>query len=246
MSNSVDGVDVIDRSENDSKAAEISNEVDTTSYSSNTELVASSSTKSSSHRDLDQPSSSDDEDDMHSRKRGGEDVDAINPENIRKRRKKVSEMSRSRKDDKLTTKINTETQFLKIAKDDLELKQKLLDNLQKSDETFHTALTGLNAVMLSLGNAVQQSVGILSNMMRPQHLGMETNGPRQMSHPRQFDSATMDSGHWSHAIQQQPDNIQSFSSQHNYQPTPNYLSHLLDNDTHDDNDEEEEQSYQNM
>ena len=51
----------------------------------------------------------------------------ISPDTTSKRRKKVSEMLKNRKDHKLSSKLSHEAQLLQLSKEDVALKRKLLE-----------------------------------------------------------------------------------------------------------------------
>ena len=84
-----------------------------------------------------------------------------------KRRKNVSHMLKNRKDQKLSSALSSEAQYLQLFKEDIALKRKLLEKMEKSDEDFKNSLASINNVMQSIGTAVQQSVGILAQTMTP-------------------------------------------------------------------------------
>ena len=83
-------------------------------------------------------------------------------------RKNVEELLKNRKDKKLCSKTGSGTQMLNIAKEELSLKRKLVEKLDKSDEEFRASMEKVNKTMENIGNAIQQSVGILSQLVRPQ------------------------------------------------------------------------------
>ena len=62
--------------------------------------------------------------------------------------------------------MGPETQMLHFAKDDMNLKRKLVEQLKKSDTAFNEA----SRTMAVIGNVMQQYVGIFGNMAQSSNL----------------------------------------------------------------------------
>ena len=78
--------------------------------------------------------------------------------------KKVEEGLKNRRDKKLSSKLSMDTQLLNISKEELSLKRKLVQQLEKPEEEFNT---GMNKVLKSaenLSSCIQQTVGILAHL----------------------------------------------------------------------------------
>ena len=60
--------------------------------------------------------------------------------------------------------------MLTIVKEELSLKCKLVEKLDKSDEEFTANMEMVYKTTENIGNAIQQSVGISSQLVRPQLL----------------------------------------------------------------------------
>ena len=63
-----------------------------------------------------------------------------------------------------------ESQMLQFAKEDLNLKRKLLEQLEKSDADFNQNIAKVGRTMEIISNVMEQCVGILGNLAKgPQH-----------------------------------------------------------------------------
>lgn len=87
-------------------------------------------------------------------------------ETTKKRRTKVAEMLNNRKDKKINQKLTSDAQFLNYAKEDLQLKRKLLDRLDK-DSDFKESMTKINKTTERVGESISQSMMLLAQFLRP-------------------------------------------------------------------------------
>lgn len=83
------------------------------------------------------------------------------------RREKVTEMLKNRRYKKMTTKISSDTQMVQLAKEDLAFKKQLLEKIEKNDKEWQANLSNINTVMSNIGTVIQQSVGILGQLLAP-------------------------------------------------------------------------------
>ena len=60
--------------------------------------------------------------------------------------------------------MGAESQMLQFAKEDLNLKRKLLEQLEKSDKDFNQNIAKVGCTMDTISNVMQQYVGILGNL----------------------------------------------------------------------------------
>ena len=74
-------------------------------------------------------------------------------------------MLNNRKDKKINQKLTSDAQFLNYAKEDLELKRKLLDRLGKEDSDFKESMT--KKTMETVGESISQSIMLLAQFLRP-------------------------------------------------------------------------------
>ena len=58
--------------------------------------------------------------------------------------------------------MSNESQLLQLTKEDIVLKCKLLERIQRSDDEFKDSLTRINNVMWSIVNGIQQNLEILA------------------------------------------------------------------------------------
>ena len=78
-------------------------------------------------------------------------------EQTTKYRKKVGQGFKNKRDKKLSSKLSMDTQLLNISKEELSLKRKLVEQLEKSEEEFNSG-----------SSCIQQTVGILAYLINQQ------------------------------------------------------------------------------
>ena len=61
--------------------------------------------------------------------------------------------------------LSTDKQLIQISQEDVTLKRELLDKMEKSDQEFKASFTELNKTMATIGTAIQQSVGLLGQIL---------------------------------------------------------------------------------
>ena len=87
-------------------------------------------------------------------------------ETTKKRRAKITEMLNNRTEKKINQKLKSDAQFLNYAKEDLQLKRKLLDRLDKEDSDFKESMTKINKTMETVGESISQSMMLLAQFLR--------------------------------------------------------------------------------
>lgn len=93
-----------------------------------------------------------------------EELEKLNQKAV-ERRKTVKEMLTNRKDKKMTQALSSEKQIIQISQEDVALKREILDKMNQNDQEFRTNFMELNKTMSTIGNAIQQSVGLLSQLV---------------------------------------------------------------------------------
>ena len=91
------------------------------------------------------------------------------------RRQDVKNILKNRKDNKMAVKLSTESQLMQISRDDLDFKTKLLEKMDESDKELRAGFTESNKTMSTIATAIQQCVGILSQLVgqgMPNHTRM--------------------------------------------------------------------------
>ena len=83
-------------------------------------------------------------------------------------RKKVEEGLKNRRDKKLSSKLSMDTQLLNISKEELSLKRKLVEQLEKSEEEFNSGMNKVFKSMENISSCIQQTVGILAHLANQQ------------------------------------------------------------------------------
>ena len=101
------------------------------------------------------------------------DVDADNSEcdltQPNARRRKVEEMLNERKGKKWTTKFSQEAQALHLSREDLRLMKQVLQKFEESNKRLQEDLNSANTIMSNICVAIQQSVGILGQLLTPRN-----------------------------------------------------------------------------
>ena len=82
--------------------------------------------------------------------------------------KKVEEGLKNRRDKKLSSKLSMDTQLLNISKEELSLKRKLVEQLEKSEEEFNSGMNKVFKSMENISSCIQETVGILAHLANPQ------------------------------------------------------------------------------
>jgi len=122
------------------------------------------------------------------------------PEITRARREKTAEMLRDRKSHKLSTRVNTDSQMLNCAREDLQLKRKLIEKLDDNDKDLKECLAKVNKTMEAIGNTMKQSVELLGEFMRPRYYPQPNFQMPQQQHQL-------------YRLEQQQQNVQGLDSQ---------------------------------
>ena len=85
---------------------------------------------------------------------------------------KVKTFLKNHRSQKLSTRMGAEFQMLQFAKEDLNLKRKLLEQLEKLDADFNQNIAKVGHTMDTISNVMQQCLGVLGNLVKgPQHYG---------------------------------------------------------------------------
>ena len=91
---------------------------------------------------------------------------------LRKSQEKVKTFLKNRRSKKLSKRMGAESQMVQFAKEDLNLKRRLLEQLEKSDADFNQNIAKVGRTMDTISNVMQQCLGVLGNLVKgPQHYG---------------------------------------------------------------------------
>ena len=82
------------------------------------------------------------------------------------RHESVTDLLNKRKDLKLAAKTRPEKRKLNYTDEDIQLKRKLIERMDKSDREFRENLERINRTMENIVHSVQQSVGMLAEILR--------------------------------------------------------------------------------
>ena len=82
------------------------------------------------------------------------------------RRKKEGGL-KNRRDKKLSSKLSMDTQLLNISKEELSLKRKLVDQLEKSEEEFNAGMNKVFKSMENISSCIQQTAQLVNQQQTP-------------------------------------------------------------------------------
>ena len=68
----------------------------------------------------------------------------------------------------MTSRLSRDNQILQLTREDIAFMKPILEKMQKCDNEIHTELTNLSQVMSHIGSPVQQSVGVLDQLLSNQ------------------------------------------------------------------------------
>ena len=83
------------------------------------------------------------------------------------RRKKVEEGLKNRRDKKLSSKLSMDTQLLNISKEELSLKRKLVEQLEKPEVEFNSGVNKVLKSMENISSCIQQNSQHTSSPCQP-------------------------------------------------------------------------------
>ena len=82
------------------------------------------------------------------------------------RRAKISKFLTDRKDAKMNKKLNCETQMLNCTKEDLQLKRKISDGMDKSDAELSETMNKVHKTMESIGDSIKQGFTLMADVLK--------------------------------------------------------------------------------
>ena len=94
------------------------------------------------------------------------------------RRSKIRKLLKNHKFEKLSSKSGAEAQMLQCYKDDLNLKRKMIENMEASEENFKECIYKVNKTIEGIGTAITQSLQLqlLSELVKAR----QNPAPRQL------------------------------------------------------------------
>ena len=84
----------------------------------------------------------------------------------------------------MTSRISTDNQLLQLTRKDIAFKKQMLEKMEKSDSELRTELANLNQVISNIGSSIQQSAGILGQLLSNQSRVFSPSTP--FHHARDF------------------------------------------------------------
>ena len=116
-------------------------------------------------------------------------------------RERTNEFLKNRLEKKLSTRSGNDEQMINIAKEDMLSKRKLISQFEKSDEELNISISKISKTMESIGNAMQECVGIMRGLMMQysspyqyfinnQNIQSNTNNVRRSNYNAGYDTAS--------------------------------------------------------
>ena len=87
------------------------------------------------------------------------------PDKATERKSKIRKLLKNHKSEKLSSKSGAEAQMLLCYKDDLNLKRKMIENREASEENFKEGISKVKETIERMGTAITQSVQLLSELV---------------------------------------------------------------------------------
>ena len=81
--------------------------------------------------------------------------------------KQAAEFLKDCCDKKITTSVGPDTQLLQYAKEDLNLKRKMIEKMEKANEELNNNIAKVNKTLDGIGEVMKQCEGNLSNFAAP-------------------------------------------------------------------------------
>ena len=101
-------------------------------------------------------------------------MEVIENERIGKRRAQLDSLLTSHKRKKMEKKVSAETQFISLAKEEIELKKEMMKQQRQLDEEYKKTLTTLAGVMETLGKSISEGPACLQHAFKsPQRVPMQ-------------------------------------------------------------------------
>ena len=85
-------------------------------------------------------------------------------------REQHGEFLKDRRDKNLTTRVGPDTQLLQCAREDLNLKRKMIEKMGKADGELNNNIAKVSKTLDGIGEVMKQCLGILSNIAAPHML----------------------------------------------------------------------------
>ena len=82
------------------------------------------------------------------------------------RRSKIRKLLENHKSEKLSSKSGAEAQMLQCYKEDLNLKRKMIENMEASEENFKQCISKVSKTIEGIGTAITQSVQLLLELVK--------------------------------------------------------------------------------
>lgn len=94
-----------------------------------------------------------------------EEVESVTSNKVAERRQLLQKQLKGKRDSKLTKKLSTDNQLLAMAREDLQLKRKVLDQMEEADKKHQKTMNLLLQGLKSLTSALNNGFGLVGSLL---------------------------------------------------------------------------------
>ena len=94
-----------------------------------------------------------------------EETESVTNNKVAERRQLLQKQLRGKRDSKLTKKLSTDNQLLAVAREDLQLKRKVLDQMEEADKKHHKTMDPLLQGFTSLTSTLNNGFGLVGSLL---------------------------------------------------------------------------------
>ena len=94
-----------------------------------------------------------------------EEVESVTSDKVTERRQLLQNQLKGKRDSKSTKKLSTDNQLLAMAREDLQLKRKVLDQMEEADKKHQKTMDSLHQGFTSLTSALNNGFGLVGSLL---------------------------------------------------------------------------------
>ena len=94
-----------------------------------------------------------------------EETESVPNDKVAERRQLLQKQLRGKRDSKLTKKLSTDNLLLAVAREDLQLKRKVLDQMEEADKKHQKTMDSLLQVFTSLTSTLNNGFGLVGSLL---------------------------------------------------------------------------------
>ena len=94
-----------------------------------------------------------------------EEVESVTNDKVAERKQVLQKQLKGKRDSKLTKKLSTDNQLLAVAREDLQLKRKVLDQMEEADKKYQKTMDSLLQGFTSLTSVLNNGFGLVGSLL---------------------------------------------------------------------------------